>query len=83
MTSKPQSPIIYERDGVRDEDKYRALRTLATLIDGEVPEGMGFAVFLFDFGPEGSLSYLSSVERRDVVSVLKKWIAHEEAKERR
>lgn len=68
---------------MKDEAKQRALRTLATLIDDEVPEGMGFAVFLFDFGPKGALFYLSSAERRDVVSVLKEWIAREEAKERR
>ena len=70
-----------ERYEVKDPAKYRALRTLATLVDEETPDGMGFAVFLFDFGPKGAMFYLSSADRRDVVSLLKEWIAREEAKE--
>lgn len=83
MTLRPVSPLGDERYEVKDEAKQRALRTLATLVDEEVPDGMGFAVFLFDFGSNGALFYMSSAERRDVVSLLKEWIAREEAKERR
>lgn len=35
-----------ERYEVQSEEKQRALRTIATLVDEETPEGMGFAVFL-------------------------------------
>ena len=67
-----------ERYEVRDDDKQRALKTIATMVDGETPEGMGFAVFLFDFGPNGALFYMSSAQRDDIVSMLKEWIARQE-----
>lgn len=39
-----------------------------------VPEGIGFAVFLFDFGEKGNLAYFSSADRADMVKVLVDWI---------
>lgn len=69
-----------ERYEVKDDTKQRALRTVATLVDEHVPDGMGFAVFMFDFGPDGAMFYMSSAERADVVLALKEWIAREEAK---
>jgi len=70
-----------ERYEIKSDEKRRALRTIATLVDGQTPDGMGFAVFLFDFGPDGALFYMSSAERQDIVAMMKEWIAREEAKE--
>lgn len=39
-----------ERYQVRNLEIERALRTLAALIDGEVPEGWGWGLFLVPFG---------------------------------
>jgi len=70
-----------ERYEVKSPDTQRALRTIATLVDEHVPDGMGFALFLFDFGPGGALFYMSSAQRADIVATMKEWIAREEAKE--
>lgn len=63
-----------ERYEIKDEDKNRALRTLAALVNEETPEGMGFAVFMFDFGPGGTMWYVSNAERGDVAESMREWI---------
>lgn len=70
--------MIDERYEVVDEEKQRALRTIAALVDGETPDGMGFAVFLFDFGEGGAMFYMSNAQREDIVSSMKEWIAKQE-----
>jgi hypothetical protein len=39
-----------ERYQVRSPEIERALRTLATILDGEVPKGWGWGLFLVPFG---------------------------------
>lgn len=67
-----------ERYEIDDPDKRRALMTLAALVEEQTPDGMGFAVFLFDFGVGGSMFYLANAQRDDVVSSMKEWIAKQE-----
>jgi hypothetical protein len=67
-----------ERYEVQSADKQRALHTIATLVDEQTPDGMGFAVFLFDYGPDGALFYMSSAERAGVLASIKEWVACEE-----
>lgn len=70
-----------ERFRVRNEDTERALRTLATLIQMEVPEGMAFALFLVYLGehkaaPEGqgAVFWVSNAERAGMIEAVRGWI---------
>ena len=70
-----------ERYQVRNAEIERALRTIATLIDEQVPEGWGWGLFLVPFGdnlPEpigrGSVFWISNSDRAGMVDAIKGWI---------
>lgn len=70
-----------ERYQVRNEYIERALRTLATLIDEEVPEGWGWGLFLVPFGEheaapkgEGAVFWISNSERDGMMDSVQGWI---------
>jgi len=74
-------PIPDERYEVRNEEVERALRTLATLIDEQIPEGWGFGLFLIPFGdnkPEpigkGAVFWISNSERQGMIDAIRGWI---------
>lgn len=76
-----------ERYQVRNPEIERALRTLATLIDGEVPEGWGWGLFLVRFGDHpinkgGAVFWISNSERAGMVDVVKGWVHDQEARAR-
>ena len=62
--------------------KRRALELLATLASDLTPEGMGYAVCLFDLGPGTILTSRSNAAPRDeFIRTLQEWIAAEERKQ--
>jgi hypothetical protein len=79
-----------ERYEVRNPDIERYLRTLAALIDGEVPEGWGWGLFLVKQGdnpkaspgpsPEGAgaVFWISNSERAGMIDCVKGWIEDNE-----
>ncbi len=74
-----------ERYEVRNPDIERYLRTLATLIDGEAPDGWGWGLFLVPFGEhkaapkgDGAVFWISNSERAGMVQAVKGWIEHQE-----
>jgi len=74
-----------ERYQVRNAEIERALRTLATLINDQVPEGWGWGLFMVPFGehkaaPEGmgAVFWISNSERAGMIESLKGWIADTE-----
>lgn len=71
-----------ERYQVRNDEIKRILRSLASLInDDYLPEGWGFTLFLFDFNTDkGSIFYMSSADRKDMIKALKEFIEKEENK---
>lgn len=74
-------PVEYdERYEVQNEDMKRQLRSIAGAIDAGLPEGMGFGLFLFEFGPGGAMFWLSNADRADIVASLKEWITKQEAR---
>ena len=75
MSTHPQRDERYEID---DPEKKRALRTLAVLIEEQLPPGMGFGLLMFDFGPKGSMFWISNADRADMVKVMREWIAKQE-----
>lgn len=59
----------------RDDNTRERLQKVAQLIDEELPDGWGFALFAFPFNnPEGRLNYVAKGKREDVVPVVKGWI---------
>ena len=56
----------------------RQCRAMAEQIDAGLPAGVGFTLFLFDFGPKGNVAYVSSAQRADVVKLVREWVEREE-----
>jgi hypothetical protein len=58
----------------------RRVRELAELLEREVPRttGVGFALFLFDFGAGGAISYISNAQRETMVRTVREWLARQE-----
>jgi hypothetical protein len=50
------------------------LQDLGGQIGSALPEGWGFNLLLFPFGDGGSLFYISSAERQDVIAVMREFI---------
>jgi len=48
----------------------RQCADLGTVIGSCMPEGVGFAFVMFDFGGEGNMAYLSSGAREDLIKML-------------
>jgi hypothetical protein len=46
-----------------------------------VAERVGFAVFLFDFGPKGSMAYVSNASREDMMAAVCEWLDLQETPE--
>jgi hypothetical protein len=74
-----------ERDDYTDDEREaraaieRKTCALGRMVAGRLPDGVGFALFLFDFGPGGVMSYVSNAERDDFAQALQcfldKWKA--------
>ena len=57
------------------------LRKLGRLLKQDMPPGFGFTLFIYEYGDEvdkGSMFYLSSSHRQDMLKVLKEFIAKQE-----
>lgn len=46
-------------------------REVGRLIGSAVPEGYGFAVLVFSFGPGGATTYVSNADRADMIRALR------------
>ncbi len=60
------------------EDLEKTCRGYADAFQDVVPEGVGFAIFLFDFGEKGNTAYVSTADRKDMLKLLKEWIEIQE-----
>lgn len=74
-------PTDDERFEVRNADVERALRTLAALIEDDVPDGWGWGLFLVPFGEheaapkgKGSVFWISNSERQGMIDAVRGWI---------
>lgn len=59
---------------VSDPEVEATLRELSQHVGSRLPEGWGFTLLLFSYGPNGNLFYMSSAEREDVINVMKEFI---------
>lgn len=78
-----------ERYQVRNPEIERALRTIGVLIDGEVPEGWGWGLFLVPFGENvaepigrGAVFWISNSERAGMLDAIKGWIEDNENRQK-
>jgi len=56
----------------------RTAREVGRLLGGHMPAGCGFALFVFEYGPGGWLTYMSNAERADMVNALKEFLVRVE-----
>lgn len=55
---------------VRSQEAEKTLRQIGELMKESMPAGYGFAFFLFTYGEGGSLFYISSAQREDMIKLL-------------
>jgi hypothetical protein len=68
---------------VRSAEVEAALRKIAQLVKPEVPQGFGFTLLIFSYdktglpgeGAAGSLFYISTADRDDMIQAMKEFIA--------
>ncbi len=53
-------------------------REYADLLKSKVPAGVGFILFVADYGEGGNLAYVSTCERSTVHKMLWEWLDHED-----
>lgn len=64
----------------RDRAELEALsRSIAEALTEALPEGLGFALLVFDFGEGGNLAWISNARREDMVRALREQLARLEA----
>lgn len=70
-----------ERFEIQNEEIKSKLRFIGSNIDEQLPEGWGFGLFIFSYGENGAMFWLSSAQREDMIKSLKEWISHQENKD--
>jgi predicted hydrocarbon binding protein len=65
---------------VENEQIKALLKELGSNIGKNMPKGWGFNLLIFQYGGPGSLFYLSSANRSDMIRMMKEFISHEEGK---
>jgi hypothetical protein len=51
---------------------------LAQSLANALPKGVGFALFLFDLGPGGTMSYISNANRADMIEAIRELLVNME-----
>lgn len=54
-------------------------RKLADDLRAKVPAGVGFLLFLADYGDAGNLAYVSSCKRDDAIRLVQEWLDTQDA----
>lgn len=67
MTYTPMQRKALEEENLVIAKKVKAL----------MPEGRGFALFTFDYGPKGYVAYASTGTREDMLVAVGKWFVSE------
>lgn len=50
------------------------MRRFAQDIAAQLPQGWGFTLLVFQFGPSGAMAYISNAERQDVLQSMSEFI---------
>jgi hypothetical protein len=57
-------------------------RAIADKLKDMCPAGVGFALFLADYGEKGNTAYVSSVDREDMIRLVEEWLERQKAERR-
>lgn len=68
------SPVTQLPMGDRAIHTEDAMRELAGVLKAKLPASMGFTVFVFDYDKGGTLSYLSTADREDMIGMIRRWL---------
>jgi hypothetical protein len=72
-------PTEAQPEGGRDDWVRDQMQKIASLVDEEIPQGWGFAVFVFPLdGRQGRTNYVSSGRREDILIMLRKFLERHE-----
>lgn len=63
---------------IKNEQMETMLKEYGRKIWATLPNGVGFTLFLYDYGEDGSMFYLSTSERADMILALKEFIRKQE-----
>lgn len=64
---------------VKNEQMETMLREWGRKIKATLPNGVGFTLFLYDYGDKGNMFYLSTSEREDMIKALEEFITKQKA----
>jgi hypothetical protein len=67
-------PIPYENFEIVNEEVQTKLREIGRMMKRSLPEGWGFAHFIYTYGSGGSFFYIASCERDDMIKMLEEFI---------
>lgn len=67
----------------REQKVHESMLRIAKKLKEACPPGLGFTLFLFEFGDGGFTSYLSTAERADMIRLIKEWLKVQEADQRK
>lgn len=56
------------------KDLEESARKLGRVIGSGMPEGVGFALIMFDFGKDGHLTWISNADRDDMLRALQEFM---------
>jgi len=56
------------------DDIKEKLNDLGRLLKRQMPEGWGFALLMFTYGEQGSMAYLSSAPREDMLKAMQEFM---------
>jgi hypothetical protein len=59
---------------VRDEQAEAMLKEIGQILRKACPEGYGFSLLIFNFGPDGSMFYTSNAQREDMIRAMQEFI---------
>lgn len=59
---------------VKNPEVETKLREIGGVIGKELPQGFGFTLFLFEYGEGGSMFYISSAQREDMIKAIMEFL---------
>lgn len=63
---------------VRNAEIEELLRGVAKRIGHDMPQGFGFTLLIFSYGEQGSMFYISTAQRADMLNAMKEFIRKQE-----
>lgn len=75
--AEPPPPVVVPPPDYQTNDDAAVrpiVNDIGRIIAGQLPEGWGFTLLVFTFGPGGTMSYTSNAERSDMLLAMKELI---------